>query len=129
MPEFRMGPAMSLAELTAMLRGGGAPAGPRPIVEAQIMELRAFENLYRRARAENPLKVGQVVKIRETAPVACDKDQPFICLEVTKEAPDFATNAARQTVRVAHLEDGAFCCHWIEPWMAEPWPQETKPGE
>jgi hypothetical protein len=94
---------------------------PRPPHEAQVAALRELYAAYGR----NPFKPGDLVTMREAAPLH-GAGEPHIVLEVRDApAPDFSLKdhfGARYDVRVlCYSSTGCYFPIWVESWMIEPY--------
>jgi hypothetical protein len=102
-----------------------APKAPRPIHEAQIMELRRlFANYGRTDR----FKPGDLV-MRPSDGAAGRLIEPYIVLELRPDPPvdwsagrpGASNHGARLDIRVMTLCDNEYGPLWLESWMFEPY--------
>jgi hypothetical protein len=108
------------------------PEKPRPLPEAQVLELQSIFEKYRQTR----FKPGDLVVVRRGGCRAEDKD-PHIVLEINPNAaPDFSQSehcdpacqlyGARHDIRIACLLQGVYGAFWAESWYFEPYEPEVK---
>lgn len=114
----------------------GQEKKPRPLDEAQIMELQA---LFSRYTEPCPFKPGDLVTPRANANYT-DRGVPHIVIEVadqpirnftTEDVHDIASHAfgCRLDVRVAVIADGErTVAFWQESWQLEAWPPKSAAG-
>lgn len=96
---------------------------PKPLPEAQVLELQGIFEKYRQPR----FKPGDLVVVRRGG-CCTDASQPHIVLELRVEAePDWSSDpssqlfGARYDVRIASLHQGIYGAFWAESWYFEPY--------
>lgn len=117
----------AFSSLGDFIRANRPPEKPKPLPEAQVMELQGIYHKYREPR----FKPGDLVVIRRGG-CRIDDDQPNIVLETRYDVePDFTQSpsvdpacqlyGARHDIRIACLIQGVYGAFWAESWYFEPY--------